>query len=239
MINLMHGDCLEKMKEIEYQSVDMILVDLPYGVTACKWDSVIDLKLMWSEINRILKKGKAAVFTASQPFTTVLGASNIENLKYSWVWNKNRPTNFPNAKRRPLTAHEDVLVFIDGPMFYNPQKTDGHKPTNSAIGCSQGTIYHGKNVRNYKGGDTTRYPRTVVDFKCERGFHPTQKPVSLGEYMIKTYTNDGDTVLDFTMGSGSFGVAALNVGRNFIGIEKDVEIFNLAVSRINGVSEAS
>ena len=228
----MLGDCLERMKEIPDGSVDMVLADLPYGTTACNWDSVIPFDLMWVEINRVLKKGKAAVFTASQPFTTNLAYSNLANFKYSWVWRKNRATNFPNAKRRPLTAHEDILVFIDGNLFYNPQKTKGHKPTNSAFGCSQGSIYNGDNTRSYKGGDTERFPLTVIDFKCERGFHPTQKPVALMEYLIKTYTDEGETVLDMTMGSGTTIVAANNTGRESIGIEKDRKIFVTAGLRI-------
>lgn len=232
MIRLMQGDCLERMKEIETCSVDLVLADPPYGTTACKWDSVIDLDLMWLQLKRIIKPGGAIVMTAAQPFTTTLISSNMKMFKYCWVWHKNRATNFPNAKRRPLTAHEDIVVFFDGAMSYNPQKTTGHKPTNSAKGASQGTIYHGENIRDYKGGDTTRYPRTVIEFNCERGLHPTQKPVPLMEYLIKTYTNEGDTVIDFTMGSGTAGVAAKNLNRNFIGIEKDLVTFDNAKNRI-------
>lgn len=231
---LMKGDCLERMKEIESGSVDMILADPPYGTTACKWDSVIKLDPMWNQLMRVIKSGCAIVMTASQPFSSILAVSNIDCFKYSWVWEKNRATNFPNAKRRPLTAHEDILVFISGKLFYNPQKTSGHKPTNSAKGCSHGSIYHGENVRDYEGGDTTRFPRTVLKFDCERGMHPTQKPVPLMEYMIKTYTNEGETVLDFTMGSGSTGVAARNLGRKFIGIEMDDHYFEVARGRILG-----
>ena len=230
---LMLGDCLERMKEIPDGSVDLVLCDPPYGTTACKWDSIIDLDLMWSEINRILKKGKAAVFTSAQPFTTSLINSNINNFKYSWVWKKNRATNFPNAKRRPLTSHEDIPIFINGKLFYNPQKTKGHPPTNSAKGASQGTIYHGDNVRNYAGGNTERFPLTVLEFKCERGLHPTQKPVELGEYFIKTYTEIGDVVLDFCKGSGTFGVSAKNTKRRFIGIEKDPQYFEVGKNRIS------
>lgn len=231
-VELMLGDCLERMKEIPDGSVDMVLTDPPYGTTACKWDSVIDLQLMWEQLKRIIKPNGAIVMTASQPFTTVLASSNLNNFKYSWVWHKNRATNFPNAKRRPLTAHEDILVFIDGNLHYNPQKTKGHEPTNSAVGASQGTIYNGDNIRNYKGGDTERFPRTVIDFKCERGYHPTQKPVALMEYLIKTYTNEGETILDFTMGSGTTGVACKNLNRDFIGIEMDEGYFEVAKRRI-------
>lgn len=229
---LMKGDCLERMKEIESGSIDMILTDPPYGTTACKWDSIIPLEPMWEQLKRIIKPNGAIVMTASQPFTSKLVSSNLDWFKYAWVWEKNRATNFPNAKRRPMSAHEDVLVFINGPMFYYPQKTTGHKPPNSAKGCSQGTIYHGKNVRNYSGGDTTRYPRTVLRFDCERGLHPTQKPVALMEYLIKTYTNECEAVLDFTMGSGTTGVAAKNLDRKFIGIEMDDKYFEIAKDRI-------
>jgi site-specific DNA-methyltransferase (adenine-specific) len=233
MISLMLGDCLERMKDIPDGSVDLVLADPPYGTTACKWDSIIPLDRIWTELKRVIKSNGVIVMTASQPFTTVLISSNFEMFKYCWVWEKNRATNFPNAKRRPLTAHEDIVVFINGSMWYNPQKTGGHKPTNSARGVSQGTIYNGNNVRNYQGGETTRFPRTVQRVDCERGLHPTQKPVALMEYLIKTYSNEGDTVLDFTMGSGTTGVACVNTNRNFIGIEMDEKYFAIAKKRIN------
>lgn len=231
----MLGDCLERMKEIESGSIDMILADIPYGTTACKWDSIIDLDLMWQELNRIIKKDGAIVMTAAQPFTTVLISSNMKMFKYCWVWHKNRATNFPNAKRRPLSAHEDIVVFINGTLRYNPQKTTGHTPTHSSKQSKQGEIYRGNKVRDYKGGDTDRYPRTVINFDCERGQHPTQKPVALMEYLIKTYTNENETVLDFTMGSGTAGVAAKNLQRDFIGIELDEGYFKIAKSRIDTI----
>lgn len=218
---LMKGDCLERMKEIPDGSVDMILTDLPFGTTACKWDSIIPLEPMWEQINRVTKPKSTILLFGSQAFTSLLVTSNLKDYKYNWVWYKNLPTNYPNAKRRPLTKHEDICVFQrGGKQFYNPQKTTGHKPTNSAKGCSQGDIYHGDNLRDYKGGDTTRYPTTVIDFiKCERGLHPTQKPVALMEYLIKTYTDKGETVLDCTMGSGATIKATRNTGRKAIGIE--------------------
>lgn len=233
---LMLGDCLERMKEIPDNSVDAVICDPPYGTTACKWDSVIPFEAMWDQIKRVCKPVSTVVMTASQPFTSTLIYSNIKDFKYNWVWYKNLPTNYPNANRRPLTKHEDICVWqFGGKQFYNPQKTTGHKPTNSAKGCSQGSIYRGSNVRDYDGGDTTRYPTTVIDFiKCERGLHPTQKPVALMEYLIKTYTNDGETVLDFTMGSGTTGVACANLNRKFIGIEMDEKYFNIAKERILG-----
>ena len=214
-----YGDCLEEMPKIKSQSVDMVLADPPYGTTACKWDSVISLELMWKELKRIIKPGGTIAMTASQPFTTSLICSNIKMFKYCWVWEKNRATNFPNAKRRPLTAHEDIVIFMEGKLKYFPQKTKGHIPTNSAKRASQGTIYHGDNIRNYEGGETERFPRTVIKFNCERGFHPTQKPVALMEYLIKTYTNENETVLDFTCGSGTTGVACRNTNRHCILID--------------------
>ena len=231
-IQLFQGDCLEVMKNIPDKSVDLVLTDPPYQVTACKWDSIIPLEPMWKELKRITKDSAFSVFTSSQPFTTTLISSNIDDFKYCWVWEKNRATNFPNAKRRPLTAHEDIVVFNKGSIWYNPQKTTGHTPTNSAKGATQGQIYNGNTIRNYEGGDTTRYPRTVIRFDCERGLHPTQKPVALMEYLIKTYSNEGMTVLDFTMGSSTTAIASLNTNRNFIGIEKDENYFNIGVNRV-------
>ena len=210
----------------------MILPTADFGTTACKWDSIIPLEPMWEQLKRITKPNSFLVFTSSQPFTTTLVSSNLDEFKYCWVWEKNRATNFPNAKRRPLTAHEDIVVFGRGSIWYNAQKSTGHTPTNSAKGATQGQIYNGNTVRNYEGGDTTRYPRTVIRFDCERGFHPTQKPVTLMEYLIKTYSNEGDVILDFTMGSGTTGVSCVNTSRKFIGIEKDETYFNIAKNRI-------
>ena len=231
-IQLYQGDCLEVMKNIPDKSVDLVLTDPHYQVTACKWDSIIPLEPMWKELKRITKDSAFSVFTSSQPFTTTIISSNIDDFKYCWVWEKNRATNFPNAKRRPLTAHEDIVVFNKGSIWYNPQKTTGHTPTNSAKGATQGQIYNGNTIRNYEGGDTTRYPRTVIRFDCERGLHPTQKPVALMEYLIKTYSDEGMTVLDFCVGSGTTGVAAKNLNRDFIGIEMDEGYFKIASSRI-------
>lgn len=232
-MQLLQGDCLEVMKQIPNGSVDMVLCDLPYGTTACKWDSVISLPSLWQEYNRLMKPRSTAVFTSVQPFTTKLIQSNFDEFKYCWIWEKNRATNFPNAKRRPLTAHEEIVVFVKGKAIYYPQKSTGHTPTHSAKGASQGTIYHGDKIRNYEGGDTTRYPRTVLRFNCERGFHPTQKPIALMEYLIRTYSKEGETVLDNCMGSGSTGVACANTGREFIGIEQDAIYFQIAKSRID------
>ncbi len=251
MINLMKGDCLERMKEIESGSVDMILADPPYGTTACKWDSVIDLDLMWSELKRIIKPNGVIVLTAQTPFDKVLGASNLPMLKYEWIWEKTAATGHLNAKKMPMKAHENILVFSDDPdehwnmmVFYNklptynPQKTQGHKPVNSYTkqNNADGECY-GDTVSVSGGGNTDRYPRSIQVFSSDKQkskLHPTQKPVALMEYLIKTYTNEGETVLDFTMGSGTTGVAAKNLGRNFIGIEMDDKYFEIAKGRING-----
>lgn len=239
---LINGDCLEVLKDIPAGSVDMILTDPPYGTTACKWDSVIPLEPMWEELNRIIKPNGAIVMTASQPFTTKLISSNMKGYCYNWVWNKHFAGNFVQAKRQPLKDHEDVCVFsINGKMpNYYPIKTLRDQP-----------IKAGKNTRDFgaiplRGSCnatgkiyTDKNPTTgrSLDFssRVDRGLHPTQKPVALMEYLVKTYTNEGETVLDFTMGSGTTGVACKNLDRDFIGIELDKEYFDIAVSRIETV----
>jgi 16S rRNA G966 N2-methylase RsmD len=227
------GDCLEKMAKLPSGCVDMILADPPYGTTACKWDSVIPLELMWEQLKRIIKANGAIVMTASQPFTTTLIASNMKMFKYEWIWEKSRCTGFLQAQYMPMKAHENVLVFVAaGKPTYNPQKTTGHTPTHCARGYGHAPTFGKSKERNYKGGDTTRYPKTVQRFGNDRGFHPTQKPVALMEYLIKTYTNEGETVLDFVMGSGTTGVACHNLNRKFIGIERDPEYFKTATERI-------
>jgi DNA modification methylase len=243
-IDLMLGDCLEMMGEIEDGSVDMVLCDPPYGTTACKWDSVIPFEPMWAHVKRVLKKNGAAVFTAVQPFTSVLVMSNPKSFRYQWVWEKNKATGHLNAKKRPLVAHEDVIVFADSTPAYNPQGLEEKEtPTVSkgnrgrkGIGSS-GDCY-GSALRDALQTHTG-YPRSVVrfgvDMKAE--FHPTQKPVALMEYLIRTYTNEGEVVLDFTMGSGTTGVAAMNTGRRFIGIEKDEKYFDIAEARITEAKE--
>ena len=234
----MQGDCLERMKEIESGSIDMILADPPYGTTACKWDSVIDLPLMWDELKRIIKPNGAIVLTAQTPFDKVLGASNLPMLKYEWIYEKTAATGHLNAKKMPMKAHENILVFYKKLPTYNPQKTSGHTPVNSYTKQhdADGDCY-GKTISVSGGGNTDRYPRSVQIFSSDKQkikLHPTQKPVALMEYMIKTYTNEGETVLDFTMGSGSTGVAAKNLNRSFIGIELDEKYFQIAQDRING-----
>lgn len=234
---LLHGDCLERMKEIPDGSVDLVLVDLPYGTTQNKWDSVIDLEAMWLELDRICHSRTPKVMFAQTPFDKVLGCSNLKELKYEWVWEKTTATGHLNAKKMPMKAHENILVFYDKLPTYNPQKTSGHKPANSYTKHQDDGSNYGKTkVGVSGGGQTDRYPRSVQVFKTDKqqvSLHPTQKPVALLEYLINTYTNDGDTVLDFTMGSGSTGVACLNTNRKFIGVEMDDGYFNIAVERIN------
>lgn len=242
MINLMQGDCLEKMKEIESGSVDMVLTDPPYGTTACKWDSIIPLEPMWEQLKRIIKPNGAIVMTASQPFTTTLIASNMKMFKYEWIWEKPIGTNFFNAKHQPLKVHENIVVFSKmassyskkGSMNYSPQKIKG-----KYYNCVQGDSAH--KYHQEMGGHVSksdeRFPKSVIKNNVERGLHPTQKPVALMEYLIKTYTNEGETVLDFTMGSGTTGVAAKKLNRSFIGIELDEGYFQIAKDRIENTNK--
>jgi site-specific DNA-methyltransferase (adenine-specific) len=230
MINLMLGDCLERMKEIPDGSIDMVLADPPYGTTACKWDSVIPLEPMWEQLKRVIKPNGAIVMTAMQPFTSVLVCSNLKMFKYQWVWQKEAGTGLLNAKKQPLRDHEDVCVFYTKQPTYNPQYTEG-KPYVAKKGGETSNYNPSGNVTTVSDGK--RYPKTVQKFNRDKGkIHPTQKPVALLEYLIKTYTNEGETVLDFTMGSGSTGVGCKNTNRNFIGIEKDETYFKIAQERI-------
>lgn len=238
---LYQGDCLEVMKSIPDGSVDMVLTDPPYGTTACKWDSVIPFEPMWEQLKRVTKKNGAIVMTASQPFTSALVMSNVKMFRYDWVWKKNKSTGFLNAKIMPLRNKEDILVFYCKRPTYNPQKTYGHKPVNSFTKNTSDGDTVGKTQKGFKGGGSTeRFPTCLQEFSVvnqdgsseEGKYHPTQKPVALMEYLIKTYTNEGETVLDFTMGSGTTGVAAKNLNRSFIGIELDPEYFKIAEERI-------
>ena len=248
-LKLMRGDCLERMKEIEDGSVDMVLTDPPYGTTACKWDSIIPLEPMWEQLKRVIKPNGAIVMTASQPFTTTLIVSNMKMFKYCWVYKKSLPTGHLNAKRMPMRGFEDVAVFYSKPPTYNPQKTTGHKRKVAHTKYSKegsGEQAYGKEVRDTHYDSTERYPTGIIEINnaVQSGkLHPTQKPVALMEYLIKTYTNEGETVLDFTMGSGTTGVACANLGRKFIGIEKDEGYFNIAENRIkeavNNIKEAA
>jgi len=239
-MNLIQGDCLEVMKQIPDASVGMILCDLPYGITRNKWDCEIDLKSLWIEYDRVAKSSAAVVLTASQPFTSSLVFSNRNWFRYSLIWVKSNPSGFLNARRMPLRTHEDVLVFYRSLPIYNPQKTSGHKRKTSTAshrsGCALSDNYGVYTPNTYDS--TERFPTSVLTFpkdKQKSALHPTQKPVALMEYLIRTYTNEGAIVLDNCMGSGSTGVACVNTKREFIGIEQDPKYFKIAQERIEAV----
>lgn len=232
-IKLYNGDCLELMKEIPDKSIDMILADLPYGTTRNKWDSIIPLEPLWEQYERIIKDNGAIVLHSQQPFTSKLIMSNSKIYKYSWVWSKSQVSGFLNAKKQPLREHEDICVFYKKQCTYNPQMTKGKMQLKNTGGDSSN--YNKFEARPHYSDEY--YPKTILDFPLRRfkGGHPTQKPVELAEYLIKTYTNEGDTVLDNTMGSGTTGVACVNTNRNFIGMELDETYFNIAKERIEKV----
>ena len=240
MIQLRRGDCLELMKDIPDGSVDMILADLPYGTTACKWDTIIPFEPLWDQYKCIIKPNGAIVLTASQPFTSALVMSNPKMFRHAWVWNKSVGSNLFQAKIAPLKVHEDVLVFSIATVGYIPQMTPKDKPQKQG---SYKNLSNSSEVTNKKGKQalagkiyTESYPKTILEFKKEnrskKPLHPTQKPVALFEYLIKTYTNEGEVVLDNTMGSGTTGVACVNTNRNFIGMELDDKYFEIAKERI-------
>lgn len=233
MVKLYCEDCLKILPTLESNSIDMVLVDLPYGTTACKWDSIIPLDNLWGQYNRICKENAAMVFTASQPFTTILAASNIENFRYEWIWEKPQGTNPMNSKVMPLKSHENILVFYRKKPTYNPQMWYSTPYSGFSSDVSKiGEVYGKAQSKHRNNPEGSRYPKTVLKFKQEKGLHPTQKPLALMEYLIQTYTNCGDVVLDNTMGSGTTGVAAVNQRRNFIGIEMNQEYFKVAENRI-------
>lgn len=230
-MNLMLGDCLERMKEIPDHSVDMILCDLPYGTTQNKWDSVLPLDRLWNSYWRLLKPSGAVVLTAAQPFTSALVLSQIAKFKYEWIWQKEAGTGLLNAKKQPLRDHESALVFYRQQCVYNPQWGIG-KPYKAAKG-GETSNYNPSGVVVTES-DGRRYPKTVIKFQRDRDkLHPTQKPVALMEYLIRTYTDEGDTVLDNCMGSGTTGVACVQTSRDFIGIEMEPQYFEVAKTRIN------
>lgn len=245
MIQLLKGDCLELMKDIPNGSIDMILADPPFGTTNCSWDSLIDLSLMWEQYERIIKPNGAILLFAQTPFDKVLGVSNLNLLRYEWIWEKTQATGHLNAKKMPMKAHENILVFYKKLPTYNPQKTQGHvrkvssaKNRAACIDRRNGTdtVYNDEYPELVTDYDSTeRYPRSVLKFPTDKqklALHPTQKPVALLEYLIKTYTNEGELVLDNCMGSGSTGVAAKNLNRSFIGMEKDEKYFEITKNRI-------
>ena len=232
---LFQGDCLELMKQIPDGSVDLVLCDLPYGTTACKWDTVIPFEPLWEQYRRVAKRNAAIVLTASQPFTTALISSNMRDFRYCWVWDKCIPSGFNYARFQPMRQHEDVLVFYREAPTYDSMgepyaKPITYKPASSASDSSHMT--HTLD-RDTKLTATHKRKRSILTFpKVRAGDHPTQKPVALMEYLIKTYTNPGDTVLDNCMGSGTTGVAAVRHGRFFIGMELDDVYFKIAQDRI-------
>ena len=235
-IDLYNGDCLEIMKNISDKSVDMILCDLPYGTTACKWDTVIPFEPLWEQYNRIIKYNGAIVLFGSEPFSSALRMSNIKNFKYDWIWDKvNRYTGYGSCKYAPLKRYEIVSVFYKSKPTYNPQMMQG-KPYKKT-GDYSSKIYGTDKIKKHGKNNGERYPFNILQYKGDdkkNGFlHPTQKPVALLEYLIRTYTNEGETVLDFTMGSGSTGVACVNTNRRFIGIELDDKYFEIAKQRID------
>lgn len=233
---ILFGDCLDLMPSIESKSIDMILCDLPYQVTNNKWDQMIPLDSLWEEYVRIIKDNGAIVLTAVQPFASMLISSNMKMFRYDLIWEKNKVTGFLNSKRMPLRKHEHILVFYNKKPIYNPQKTQGHKPVNSFTN-RDGTTYGKTKSRFSGGGQTDRYPTSVLKFSVvnndsKEKIHPSQKPVELFEWLIKTYTNEGDLVLDNCVGSGTTAIACLNCSRNFVVMESDLEYFKLAEKRI-------
>ena len=235
MIKLIKGDCLEKMKEIESGSVDLILTDTPYGTTACKWDSVIPFDPMWKQLNRIIKPNGAIVLFGSEPFSSALRVSNIKNFKYDWIWRKSRPSGSMLCNKQPLRNIENVSVFYKKQCVYFPQMSETKRVSEKERTVDKGEIVSNQKLKRKFDNNGLAFPRQVVDFSNpnNNSLHPTQKPVLLLEYLIKTYTLENETVLDFTMGSGSTGVACVNTNRNFIGIEMDDKYFEIAENRIN------
>ena len=234
MSTIMHGDCLELMKDIADGSVDLILTDPPYGTTACKWDVVIPFEPMWEQIWRVLKPNGACVLFGSEPFSSALRMSQIKHFKYDWIWDKKIPSGMSYAKYQPMRQHEVACVFYRETVSYIPQKTKRDKPIKGG-GMSKGETTNNQKMVALKKIYDDKNPTSIIVFdKVRNGsLHPTQKPVALLEYLIKTYTNEGETVLDFTMGSGSTCVACVNTSRQFIGIEKDDKYFEIAKQRIS------
>jgi site-specific DNA-methyltransferase (adenine-specific) len=237
-MQLIHGDCLEKMKSLKDNSIDLCLTDPPYGTTACKWDTVIPFEPMWEQLHRVVKDNGAICLFGSEPFSSALRMSNIKRFKYDWYWRKPKGTGHLNAKKMPLKDTELISVFQKKISYYpvfsigTPYKNKAGKDHSRKTSM---TDSYGKYTNFRNDNDGKRYPKTGIDFQVvERGsLHPTQKPVALLEYLIKTYTLENETVLDFTMGSGSTGVACKNLKRNFIGIEKDEQYFEIAKKRIS------
>lgn len=246
MINLIKGDCLVEMQNIPDKSVDAIICDLPYGTTACKWDTIIPFEPLWAQYKRIIKDNGAIVLFGSQPFTSALVMSNPKWFKYQFIWDKKQSGNFQLAKYQPLKVHEDICIFGNGRVNYYPimeaADISKNRPNKKEMGNTTGLKHLSSGIYSYSENrdETKRFPKSILEYHARNGecnslnrVHPTQKPVQLLEYIIKTYTNEGETVLDSTMGSGSTGVAAKQLNRSFIGIEMDDKYFQIASKRIN------
>ena len=241
-IQLFKGDCLEVMKDIPDKSIDMVLCDLPYGTTACKWDTIIPFEPLWEQYNRIIKDNGAIVLFGSEPFSSALRMSNLKDYKYDWVWEKTKFANFALVRKQPRKLHETISIFYKKQPTYNPQMEKGEPyKDNRTQKQDSRTMTDGETIkfssRTPIVNEGVRFPKSIIKFGNPSGkghLHPTQKPVELLEYLIKTYTNEGETVLDNTMGSGSTGEACLKTNRNFIGIEQDDKYFEIAYNRING-----
>lgn len=232
---LWQGNCLELMGNIPDKSIDCIITDLPYGTTQCKWDTIIPFEPLWKQYNRVIKDNGAIVLFGTEPFSSYLRLSNLKNYKYDWIWDKVKGTGFLNAKRQPMRNHELISVFYKKQCTYNPQKTYGHKMKKSYRSKDLQTDVYGEMKNDYIYESTERYPRSIQVFSTDTqnsSLHPTQKPVALIEYLIKTYTNEGEIILDSCMGSGTTGVACINTDRKFIGIEMDGNYFEIAKQRI-------
>ena len=232
-INLIQGDAIEQMRTIPDHSIDMILCDPPYGTTRCKWDTIIPFEDLWKEFKRVAKKNAAIVLFSCEPFTSNLIMSNPKMFRYDLIWVKAQGTDFLNARRKPLRRHENICVFYSASPTYNPQMAEGEAYTRTKSKIKSEVYGDYVDVGTISSGG--RYPTTILQFKAERGLHPTQKPVPLLEWLIKTYTNEEETILDCCMGSGSTGVACVSTNRNFIGIELDENYFKMAEDRINEV----
>lgn len=234
-------DCFDGLRSISDKTIDMVLTDLPYGTTSNKWDQIIPFDRMWQEFDRVCKDNAALVFTASQPFTSMLVMSNLSNFRHEWIWQKNRGSNFANTVREPMKEHESVLVFSKGKWTYNKQMQERAESGKARAEYKVAFNSKSDNYREFEGRDAQelselRVPSSIQKFNVEVGLHPTQKPVALFEYLIKTYSNKGDTVLDICAGSGTTGVAAYNLGRDYILFEKEEKYYEIARNRLKQVS---